>query len=134
MGIPHAPRHRLFFKTRPYRELIKTRLAGTRTMSAHRIPNPKTRNRTDDLKRLARRMVTDRISSFADEHLNAHVAEGGDLLTHYVTDALGADYRIQWHAVTEEENADVCTLAKEWADYCCELFNDAPGFILQALN
>jgi len=103
-------------------------------MANHTIPAPKSRNRTDDLKRLSRAMVTDRISSFADERLNAHVAEGGDALVNYVTAALGADYRVQWGALTDAEAADVCTLSKEWADYCCELFNDAPGFILQALN
>lgn len=105
-------------------------------MSTHIIPNPKSRNRNDDLARLARAMVTDRISSFSDERLNAHVAEGGDLLTGYVTDALGADYRVQWalDGLTDSEVADVCTLAKEWADYCCDLFNDTPAFILAALN
>lgn len=102
--------------------------------TTHSIPNPKDRNRTDDLKRLARSVVTDRISSFSDERLNTHVAESGDLLTNYVTSALGADYHVQWHTLTEEENADVCTLAKEWSDYCWGLYDAVPGFILQALN
>ena len=114
--------------------MIKVRLGCKTPMSTHSIPSPKNRNRTADLKRLARAMVTDRISSFADERMNLHIAEHPDLCMHYVTDALGENYRVNWMDVTEEENADICTLSKEWSDYCDSLFEEVPGFILQALN
>lgn len=102
-------------------------------MSTHAIPNPKDRNRAEDMKRLARKVVTDRLS-FSNEGLTDHVADSPDLLMYYVTDALGASYRVSWSEVTEEENADVCTLSKEWSDYCGDLFDGVRGFILQALN
>ena len=103
-------------------------------MSTHSIPNPKTRNRTEDLARLARKVITDRISSYSDEHLNAHVAESPDLLTGYVSDALAAEYRVHWGGLEEAEVNDVCTLSKEWSDYCFGLFDEIPAFLLQAVN
>lgn len=105
-------------------------------MTTHKIPSPKSRNRTDDLRRLARQVITDRVSSYSDERLNAHVAESPDLLTGYVSSALGpgAEYHVQWSLMDDNEAADLCTLSKEWSDYCFSLFDEIPAFLLQAVN
>lgn len=97
------------------------------------IPSVKSRDRNADLNALARVVVKERLS-FNEEKLNGHVAEGGDLLTHFVTAALGAEYHVQWGTLSDAEAPDVCTLAKEWSDYCCELFNDVEAHVLSRLG
>lgn len=92
------------------------------------IPSAETRDRNADMKALARKAITDRLS-FRTDGLTAHVAESPDLLTSYVTTAIGATLRIDWMEATEME----CIQERNWAAYCTDLFDGVQGYVMNLL-
>jgi hypothetical protein len=99
-------------------------------MATHCIPDPKTRNRAEDLKTLALAVVKDRLSAFSgDSPLSDFTAEGGDPLLHYVSGALKSGFRVYWGDLAEGEHTEVCARVKVWTDYCFALFNEVPEFV-----
>lgn len=96
------------------------------------IPSISDRDRNVDLLILARYVVKERLS-WSNDVLNSHVADSPDLLMHFVTRALGAEFNVSWSQVSDEEAPAVCAKSKAWSDYCGDLFGSVPEFVLSKL-
>lgn len=97
-------------------------------MATTDIPNPASRDYDQDLRALAKRVVTDRLDS--DGTLTDHVIETPDLLVRWVQDSIGVNFSINWNDLTDEELADVGA----WQGYCTGLFDDVKDYVLNAIG